>query len=106
MRKQGATNYQKQKQRRQSLSQEEHQQSLALRNDQRRISPSQIQAGTSSSSSAAIGSSSSSSTAIQNVNNLLNDEDEGNSFSEDSLERSFTRSPVKKRPLVTKKQPP
>jgi hypothetical protein len=77
-----------------------------LRNDQRRITLSQIQADTSSSSSSALGSSLSSSTAIQNVNNLLNDEDEGNSFSDDSLERSFTRSPVKEKPLETQKQPP
>ncbi len=96
MQKQGTTKAQRLKQKRQSLSQEVHQQSLTLRNDKRRISLSQIQAGTSSSSSSAVGSSSSSSTAIQNVNNLLNDEDEGNSFSEDSLERSFTRSPVKR----------
>jgi hypothetical protein len=104
MRKQGTTKAQRLKQKRQSLSQEVHQQSLTLRNDQRRISLSQTQAGTSSSLSSAVGSSSSSSTAIQNVNNLLNDED--NSFSENSLERSFTRSPVKKKHPVTKKQPP
>jgi hypothetical protein len=106
MRQQGLSKSQRYKQRRQSLSQEELQQSLTLRNDKRRISLSQIQASTSSSSSAAIGSSSSSSTAIQNINNLLNDEDEDNSFSEDSLERSFTRSPVKKKPPKTKKHPP
>jgi hypothetical protein len=97
------TNAQRRKNRRDSRGDLEIRRDHDRRSEMRR---SQIQAGTSSSSSAAIGSSSSSSTAIQNVNNLLNDEDEGNSFSEDSLERSFTRSPVKKRPLVTKKQPP
>jgi hypothetical protein len=71
MRKQAATKAQQQRKRRQSLSQEQHQHSLVLHNDIRRISLSQIQAGTSSSSSSAVGSSSSSSTAIQNVDNLL-----------------------------------
>jgi hypothetical protein len=107
MRQQGKTISQRNKERRQSLPPEELQRSDAIRNKRYRIPLSQIQSGTSSSSSsAALGSLSSSSTAIQNINNLLNDEDEDNSFSEDSLERSFTRSPVKNKPPKTKNQPP
>jgi hypothetical protein len=49
--------------------------------------PIRLQAGTSSSSSA----------AIQNASDLLSDCDGGSSFSDDSLDRSVTRSPVKKK---------